>query len=125
MKKGCFISSVIVFTIVVTIVVYFYKNNKSFFTDLARDKLISKTMNELTVIIDTTIKSNYNDSLKILLKEYKAKRKISKFDEAMEDLTEFVKNVKSTIRSKKIDTLKYVELKKFIKDNERSKKNRN
>jgi hypothetical protein len=125
MKKGCFYIGIMIFTIVVAIIFYFYKTNKSFFADLARDKIINKAVNELTVMIDTTIHSSYNDSLKVLLKEYKTRRKIPKFEEAMEDLSNLMRNVKAVVKDKKIDTLKYVELKNFVKENERSKKNRN
>ena len=125
MKKGCFYTAITLFTIIVIVVVYLYKTNKSIFSDFASDKIISASMNELNVMIDTTINSNYNDSLKILLKEYRANRKGLKFEAAMEDFSELVKNVKAAIKNKKIDSLQYVELKYFVKNYERSKKNRN
>lgn len=122
MKKGCFISGTIIFTILVIAGLYYYKNNKSMFNAFGRDQLIGKGLSEISLKIDTTIYTSYKDSLKSLIAQYKLKKKSPKFDEAMEDFSEFARKIQLALHDKQIDSLEIAELKHFVKDYERPKK---
>ena len=123
MKRGCFISGITIFTILVIAGLYFYRNHKAILSEFGRDRLINTGLNEISAKIDTTIRSSYKDSLKVLINKYKLKKKNPKFEDAMEEFSEFVKKIQAAIKDKQVDSLEFAELKHFVKDYERSKEN--
>jgi hypothetical protein len=122
MKKGCFISGIVVFTVLVIIGMYFYRSHKGMFSEFGRNQIINNSLSEISAKIDTTIRSSYKDSLKILVNQYKMKKKNPKFNDAMEDFSEFVRKIQMAIKDKQVDSLEFAELKQFVKDYERPKK---
>ena len=125
MKKGCFVGGIIIFTTVVIIGLYFYKTHKTFFTEFGRDRIISKGLSEISERLDSTIHSPYKDSLNTLIHAYKLKKKDPKFENAMEEFSDFIRKIQIAIKDKQVDSLEFAELKHFVKDYERSKKDRN
>ena len=125
MKKGCFYLVITIFTVLVALGYYVYKQNKSFLSKIGKEKLISISINELKDKIDKNINLSYKDSLKLFLKDYSEKIKTENIDSLWENYSRFRKRLEFFIADKKADSLDFVELKSIVKENERPTKNRN
>jgi hypothetical protein len=123
MKKGCFYFAITLFTIVVALGFYVFKQSRSFFSKFGKEKLISVSIYELNKKIDKTINSSYKDSLKVLLKEYSGKIKSEDINSLWGNYSKFEKQLQFLIEDKKVDSLDFIQLKNIVKENERSTKN--
>ena len=123
MKKGCFYFTITLFTIVVALGFYVFKQSRSFFSKFGKEKLISVSIYELNKKIDKTINSSYKDSLKVLLKEYSGKIKSEDINSLWGNYSKFEKQLQFLIEDKKVDSLDFIKLKNIVKENERSTKN--
>ena len=123
MKKGCFYFTITLFTIVVALGFYVFKQSRSFFSKFGKEKLISVSIYELNKKIDKTINSSYKDSLKVLLKEYSGKIKSEDINSLWGNYSKFEKQLQFLIEDKKVDSLDFINLKSIVKENERSTKN--
>jgi hypothetical protein len=123
MKKGCFYFVITIFTILVALGYYVYKQNESFLSKIGKEKLISISINELNNKIDKNIRLSYKDSLKLFLKDYSEKIKTENIDSLWENYSRFRKRLQFIIEDKKADSLDFVELKSIVKENERPTKN--
>ena len=123
MKRGCFYFGITIFTILVALGYYYFKQNKSFLSKFGKEKLVSISIIELSNKIDANINSSYKDSLKVLLKDYSGKIKFENVDNLWENYSRFTKKLQYLIEDKKVDSLDFVELKNIVKENERPTKN--
>jgi len=123
MKRGCFYFGITIFTILVALGYYYFKQNKSFLSKFGKEKLVSISIIELSNKIDANINSSYKDSLKDLLKDYSGKIKFENVDNLWENYSRFTKKLQYLIEDKKVDSLDFVELKNIVKENERPTKN--
>ncbi|MEW6194732.1 MAG: hypothetical protein AB1521_06235 [Bacteroidota bacterium] len=125
MKKGCFLTSIIILTIVVAIGLYLYKKYGHEFADYGKEKILEVSINEINEEIDKLEKSIYQDSLKIMLKQQAAKYKDVNFEDTMNKYGDFIDQMKFFIHDGKIDSIEYIALKNMTIKNERPEKNRN
>jgi hypothetical protein len=123
MKKGCFYFVITIFTVIVALGYYAYKQNKSFLSKFGKEKIISFSINELNNKIQKNIESPYKDSLKILLDNYSRKVKSENSDSLWDNFSILAKKLRFIIEDKKVDSLDFVKLKNIVKADEKPAKN--
>ena len=123
MKKGCFLSIIVLFTILVGIVVYIYKYKRGIFKEFAKDKVVHMAINDLDKKIDKVEPSVYKDSLRNDIDHFFEENKGLEFDTLMKRFGDVVDEARYIIKDKKIDQEEYSHFKKTISKYERSKKN--
>ncbi|MBM4171994.1 MAG: hypothetical protein FJ214_09025 [Ignavibacteria bacterium] len=125
MKKGCFFTSITLFTIIIAAGLYLYKKYWKEIENYGKSKIMELALEEIDHKINELEKSVYQDSLKIFLtkqiKEFKKHNEETTFKQ-FQDLMD---QTKYFIHDGIIDSLDMTALKNMVKKYERSEKNRN
>ena len=124
MKKGCFLTSIIVFTLLVGSAFYIYKQYGHRLKAYGKDMIIQLTVNKISDKIDDIPKSEYIDSLKVVVNDFTKEVKKKPFKEAMKKLDYLKITLSRYVDDGKLDSLDFTNIKKYIED-ERSEKNGN
>lgn len=122
MKKGCFLSSIIILTIVIGIGLYLYKKYWHEISDYGKEKIIEVSINDINEEINKLEKSIYQDSLKLLLKEQFTKYKDINFEDSMKKFGHIIEQANYFINDGSIDSLEFKTLKNLTTENDRSTK---
>lgn len=125
MKKGCFITSVVLFTVIVAAVVYVVKYKKDFLKEFSKNKVMDLAMNEFDKKLTEVKASVYKDSLQSELHDFFRQNEHIPFDSAMERVQGVLSEAQLIVRDKKIDSLDFNNFKNYLTRYERSEKNRN
>jgi hypothetical protein len=125
MKKGCFITSVVLFTIIVGIVVYIVKYKKDFLKEYSKNKIMNIAVNEFDKNMTKVKASIYKDSLQTEIHNFFKRNEQTPFDSAIKSVEDVINETRHIARDGKIDSLDFNNFKKFISRYERSEKNRN
>jgi len=125
MKKGCFLTIVVLLTVLISSGIYLYKKYGYKLEDYGKEKLMSIALNKLNEKINKMDKSIYNDSLKLFIETKTVDLKKQNFEIAMNRFQSMIDYVKIIIEDNKVDSTEFNNLKKLTLENERSKKNRN
>lgn len=125
MKKGCFVSSVVVFTLLVGTVVYFVKYKKDYFKNYSKNKIIDVAVNEFDKKIKDVNGSLYRDSMKIAVHNFLDESKKFNFDSAITRLRDLLDKARVLYNDGIVDSADFNNIKQIIKRYERSEKNRN
>jgi hypothetical protein len=123
MKKGCFLTAIVWLTISIGIGFYIVKNYGSDIILFGKEKLVELAENSLLNEIEDIDANAYKDSLNIYVEEYITSLKETNTDEALESAEDFIETVASYLNDNLIDSTEFDQIKKVIKENERSKKN--
>ena len=123
MKKGCFITSIVVFTLLVGAVVYVFKYKKETFKEFAKDKVISMGLNDFHNKLKEVKPSVYKDSLSARIDQFVAETEKIPFDEAMKRVQDVFDETKFFIHDQEVDSIDYNHLKQILARYERPKKN--
>lgn len=125
MKKGCFVSTISLLTILVAVFIYLIKNQPQVFEDMFRPFIVDISSKDMMKNIDEKVKeSKYKDSVKTLVKLYSNKM-IKEKKAGIDQTGDFVDIIQSVIRDGIIDSAEINEIHKYIleNENERPKKN--
>jgi acetyl-CoA carboxylase beta subunit len=125
MKRGCFITTVVLFTVIVAAVVYVVKYKKDFIKEFSKNKVMDIAMNEFDKKLTEVKASVYKDSLQSKLHEFFKQNEHIPFDSAMERVQGVLSEAQFIVRDKKIDSLDFNNFKNYLTRYERSEKNRN
>ena len=125
MKKGCFITTIVLFTILVAAVVYVVKYKKDFLKEFSKHRAMDIAVNEFDKKLSEVKMSLYKDSLQNEFHRFIKKNEHIPFDSAMWRIKGAMTEVQYLLRYKKIDSLEYNNFKKYLIRYERSEKNRN
>lgn len=123
MKKGCFIFSMTLLTIIVAAGIYLFKNNGEVVKSFSKEKVLEFAFDKLDKNLIIVKDKEYKDSIRVLLKKQFQSLQKENFDNAMRKFGITADKIKEIIADKEIDSLEFYELKKLVIDNERSKKN--
>lgn len=123
MKKGCFVTSIVLFTLIVGVVVYFYKYKKASFKEFAKDKIISMGLSEFHDKLKDVKPSVYKDSLSARMDQFVAEAEKIPFDDAMKRVQDVFNEAQFIIRDKEVDSTDYNHLKQILAKYERPEKN--
>ncbi len=125
MKRGCFLTVIVLFTIAVGIVFYLYKYKRNIFKDFAKDKIAHLAINDLNKKMSEVSPSVYKDSLQNDLNNFFDNNKDLDFDTLMTRFGDLIDEARVIIKDKKVDSQEYNHFKKTLTKYERSTKNRN
>ncbi|MFA7227972.1 MAG: hypothetical protein WC061_02970 [Melioribacteraceae bacterium] len=123
MKKGCFFTSVVLFTLVVGVVVYFVKYNKDYLKEFSKTRVLEMANDELDKKLSEVKFTVYRDSLKNQLKKFIIINGKEQFDTAMARMQVVIAETQYLIKDKIVDSVDYNNFKKQLAGYERSKKN--
>lgn len=123
MKKGCFVTSIVLFTLLVGVAVYIYRYRKDSVKELAKEKIISLTLNEFHNKMKEVKPSAYKDSLSAKLDKFVSGTEKLPFDKAMKQMQDVLDETRFFIHDREIDSTDYNHFKQILAKHERSKKN--
>ncbi|MEW6506115.1 MAG: hypothetical protein AB1432_00055 [Bacteroidota bacterium] len=115
MKKGCFLTVIALFTIIIAIGFFLYRKYWPVIKESGKEKIMNVAFNEIEEKINLLDKSVYQDSLKLLLQKNISLLKQKNFDDAMNKFGEFMDQTKVFIIDGKIDSLEFTALKNMVK----------
>lgn len=125
MKRGCFISAVVLFTLIVGTVVYFVKYKKDFFKNFSKDKIIGVAVDEFDKKLNDVKASVYRDSMKIAVHNFLDESKKYNFNSAITRLQDVMDEARFLYHDGIVDSADFNHIKQIINSYERSEKNRN
>lgn len=107
MKKGCFITVIVVLTVILITIFYLVKFKGEELVDFGKDKLVEYAQLNIESDIDNLEQSEYVDSLKIVMLDYF--KKIDKLDVKMEleRIEEFSDDIEVILMDSKIDSAEF------------------
>ena len=109
MKKGCFLSSVFILTILIGSGLYLYKKYGDKIIPYSKERIIDYSFNELNKKVDEIDYSEYKDSLKSFID----KKRLLFNENITGEYAEMFTKIKYYINDGKIDSTEFVELKKY------------
>lgn len=115
MKKGCFLTGITLFTIIIAVGLFLYRKYWSEIKEAGKEKIMNVAVNEIDDKINSLEKSAYKDSLKLLLRKNISIFKQSKFDDAMNKFGDFIEQTRFFVKDGKIDSLEFTALKNMVK----------
>ncbi len=123
MKKGCFLTSVVLFTLIVGIIVYIVKYKKEFLKEFSKGKIMDLVVSEFDKKLAEVRESNYKDSLRSEIHNFFKRNEHVPFDSAMKRVQNVIDEARHISHDGKIDSLDFNNFKKYISRYERSEKN--
>lgn len=115
MKKGCFITGITLFTIIIAVGLFLYRKYWPEIKEAGKEKIMSVAINEMDDKINSLHKSAYQDSLKLLLRKNVMLLKKNKINDGMNKFGEFMDQTRFFINDGKIDSLEFTALKNMVK----------
>lgn len=125
MKKGCFLTVIFIGTLIIGLIIYFVKSERSVLKNFAKEKITEFAYKEFDSKFNDLTYSVYNDSLKQYFhhKVDSLMRSKRSFKDAMQDLEHFIKRTDVYFDHGIIDSTDFQNFKEYIRDYERPKKN--
>lgn len=123
MKKGCFLSVIILLTIIIGSIIYIIRKYGDRIEDYGKEKIMEITIKKMNEKFDKLKSTKYRDSLKIFLSNKAENLKKLKFEDAFNNFQVIIDQTKIYIDDGIIDSTEFSSLKKLAIENERSKKN--
>ncbi len=123
MKKGCFITSVVLFTIIVGVVVYVVKYKKDLWKVYTKNKIMDLAVTEFDKKLTEVKASVYKDSLRSEIHNFFQQNEHVPFDSALQRVEDVMNEARNISRDGKVDSLDFNIFKKYILRYERSEKN--
>lgn len=107
MKKGCFITVIVVLTIILIGIFYLVKYKGEELLDFGKNKLVEYAEMQIVSDIDDLEQNEYVDSLKIVVSEYFKKIDTLDVKEELERLEEFSDDIEVILIDSKIDSAEF------------------
>ena len=123
MKRGCFFTVIVLFTLAVGVTFYFYKYKRNIFKNFAKDKVVSLGISDLNKKMGSVKPSVYKDSLQNDLNAFLKENEDLEFDTLMAKFGDLVDEAQYIIKDHAVDSSEYNQFKKTLSRYERSKKN--
>lgn len=107
MKKGCFITVIVVLTIILIGIFYLVKYKGEELLDFGKNKLVEYAEMKIVSDIDDLEQNEYVDSLKIVVSDYFKKIDTLDVKEELERLEEFSDDIEVILIDSKIDSAEF------------------
>ena len=124
-RKGCFLGLLVILTVIIAIVIYFFKYHKNEVEGIFKPVVLSSMKNDIFEKLNNVETNKYKDSLKSIISDYIVQIK-NKENFKLEKAGNFFENIKITLNDEIIDSLEIINIRNLlIKDMveyERSKK---
>lgn len=125
MKKGCFLTFVIIFTVIVGIAVYIKKYKLNDVKNFAKEKLSGVVIDEFKDSMKKVKPSVYKDSLQNDLDRFFKIKTESSADSVLKSYGKVIDEAATIIKDFEIEPYEYTNFKNILAKYERSKKNGN
>ncbi len=125
MKKGCFISFVVLLFVLIAGSIYIYKFHKEDFLNFSKKTLLSMIKNELEDEFETIRNTPQKDTLRTLTFDYLKKLKADNLEEKKTEIETLSRLIKETLEDKQITSEELSKIREIIKNYESNKKNGN
>jgi hypothetical protein len=119
MKKGCFLTGITLFTIIIAVGLFLYRKYWPELKEASKEKIFNIALNEVDEKIDNLEKSIYQDSLKLFLRKSSRYYKDQNFENAMNKFGDVLDQTRFFINDGKIDSVEFTALKNMVKGYER------
>ncbi|MDQ7816135.1 MAG: hypothetical protein RDU14_03865 [Melioribacteraceae bacterium] len=119
MKKGCFLTGITLFTIIIAVGLFLYRKYWPELKEASKEKIFNIALNEVDEKIDNLEKSIYKDSLKLFLRKSIRYYKAQNFENAMNKFGDVLDQTRFFINDGKIDSVEFTALKNMVKGYER------
>lgn len=123
MKKGCFLTVIVLFTVIVGVVFYIVKYKGNFLKEYSKNKVLDVAVGEFDKKMNEVKTSVYKDSMKIAVHNFFADTKKYQFDTAMKKVQDVMDESKYLYRDGIVDSSDFSQLKKILARYERPTKN--
>ncbi len=123
MRKGCFLTLVIIITIAIGSSIFVYRQYGSVIKNYVKEKILEVGVNNFKSRFDKLKHNKFDDSLQVLFSEKIEKLKKENFEESMANFEKIVNSTKIFIEDSVIDSLEFNILKKTLNEDERREKN--
>jgi hypothetical protein len=120
MKKGCFLTGITLFTIIIAVGLFLYRKYWPEIKEASKEKIFSIALDEVDEKINSLEKSIYQDSLKLFLRQSIKYYKDQNFDNAMNRFGDVLDQTRYFITDGRIDSLEFTALKNMVKGYEGS-----
>ncbi len=119
MKKGCFLTAIILFTIIVGITFFVIRNYGDEILDSAKEVVIDFSSDDIVESIGEIENNQYKDSLKVIVDEYVNRIKEKDFNEAVNESSDFFERLKFLVHDGVVDSSDIFLLRKYLREDER------
>lgn len=120
MKKGCFLTGITLFTIIIGVGLYLYRQYWPEISGIGKEKIFEVALKEMDEKISSLEKSVYQDSLKSLLHDNIGIFKKGNFETSMNKFGDLIDQTRYFIHDGRIDSVEFIALKNMVKGNEGS-----
>jgi len=123
MKKGCFLSVIVILTIVVIGVFYIVRFHGEDLLEIGKDKLIEFAESKIENDIKSLQEGVYTDSLKIAVKKYFSNIENLDVETGLKTIEEFSDNIEVIFMDSKIDSAEFDFITNILMKHEQRKEN--
>lgn len=118
MKKGCFLTAVIIFTVLLGAAFFIIRNYGDQLLDSAKEVVINFSSDDIIDSIDEIEDNQYKDSLEVVVQEYLDQLKKKDFDEAVNEANDFFERIEFLVHDGTVDSSDIILLKKYLREDE-------
>ena len=118
MKKGCFISVVIILTVVVMAIFYLFKFYGNDILELGKDKVLELAEYKIFNDLDNIDNLEYADSIKIVIENYFDNIDVLEIENQVEKIEELTDNMEVILKDSRIDSLEFDFIKTILIKND-------
>ena len=123
MKKGCFLTSTILFTIIVGVLFFIFNNYGDEVLNNAKEAVINFSSDDIMESVGEIENNKYKDSLKVIVEKYVNQMKEKDFSEAVNETGDFFERIKFLVHDGVVDSADIVLLRKYVREDEEQEKN--
>lgn len=123
MKKGCFLSAIILLTIIIGAGIYVFREYGNQFENYGKVKIMELVSEKVVKKIDELKSNSYRDSLKAFITYQTENLKKQNIEDAFNNFQVIMDKTKIIIKDGIIDSAEFSSLKNLAIENERPKKN--
>lgn len=119
MKKGCFVSVIVFLLILLLVLFYLVKYHGTEILEAGKDQVIELSEYKIFNTLDNLENSNFNDSLKIVIKNYFNDIDTLDIKNQVKKIEELTDNINVITKDSEIDSLEFNFIIKTMHNNER------
>lgn len=123
MKKGCFITVIVILTVISLAVFYFVRHNGEELLNFGKDQLVEFAQSNIINDIDDLEQNKYVDSLKYVVTNYFNNIDTLDIEEELERIEVFSDDIEVILMDSKIDSAEFDFITNILVKYERRKEN--
>lgn len=116
MKKGCFLTSVVIGTIIIGIIFYIGDKHGDKIVDYFKGRVVELTLNSADEYFDKLSQTEYKDSLKVMWKDAYNQAKIMEFEDGVNYMSGILMKIDKFTRDSLLSSDELSSIKTLIQD---------